>query len=244
MRAMRAMMRRLMSQLKVSGRRAEVACGAAQQVMSSFIDSMASPEEIELLESHLVVCEACQRQLQAYRSVKNLMLSAVKPEVPGDLVLETRVRLSRLRNANPAAWVEAVFENLLKPLALPAIAGISTTLLFFVVLLGSFSTPEVMAASDRLHDPPGYLYKRVRAGEPTMRRFMDNQPVLNQPLTVETEVGENGRVIHYVILSGPEDPKVDRWLREMLFYSEFKPATLFGRPVHSRIILSFVGVTS
>ncbi len=239
------MRRLLMSQLKVSPRRAEVVCREAQQVMSSFIDSMASPEEIELLESHLVVCEACQRQLQGYRSVKNLMLYAVEPEVPGDLVLETRVRLSRLRNANPAAWVEAVFENLLKPLALPAIAGISTTMLFFVVLLGSFpATPEVMAASDGLHDPPGYLYKRVRAGEPTMRRFMDNQPVLDQPLTVETEIGENGRVINYVILSGPEDPEVDRWLREMLFYSEFKPATLFGRPVHSRIILSFVGVTS
>lgn len=236
-------MMRMMSQLKVPGWGTQEACAAAEQVMSAFIDSMATPEETDLLESHLTGCEGCQRQLQGYRSVKNLMMSAAEPEVPVDLVLETRVRLSRLRNVNPAAWVEAVYSNLLRPLALPALAGVSTTMLFFVVLLGSFSPPEVMAAADQRSEPPG-LYQRVRNSDPTMRRFMGNQPVLAQPLTVETQVGENGRVIHYVILSGPESPEVDRWLKETLFYSEFKPATVFGRPVHSRIILSFVGVTS
>ncbi len=221
----------------------EIGCAEAQDLMSPFIDSMADPREVELLESHLSTCGHCQRQLQSYISVKNLLLTADEPEVPVDLALMTRVRLSHERNANHLARLEMRLANFVAPIALPAVAGVCFTVLFFGVLLGSFAAPTA-SASDDVADVPVSLYKRVRTSDPTMSRFAGDRTYLMETLTVETYVGDDGRVINYVILSGPDDPEVERWLREQLYFARFVPATLFGRPVDSRIILSFVGVTS
>ena len=65
---------------------------------------------------------------------------------------------------------------------------------------------------------------------------------LDEPLTIETHVGEEGRVIDYEVLSGPPSPEVNGWIRETLSLAQFTPATAFGRPVESKIILSFVAV--
>ena len=61
---------------------------------------------------------------------------------------------------------------------------------------------------------------------------------------IETDVGEDGRVTDYRIISGPENPEVNRWIREVLSLAQFTPATAFGKPVESKIILSFVAVRS
>ena len=59
---------------------------------------------------------------------------------------------------------------------------------------------------------------------------------------IETHVGDDGRVIDYEIISGQQDPEVDKWVSELLYFAQFTPATAFGKPVDSRIILSFVAV--
>ena len=38
----------------------------------------------------------------------------------------------------------------------------------------------------------------------------------DEPLTIETKVGDEGRVIGYEILSGPQTPEVNGWIREMM----------------------------
>ena len=228
---------------KALGRSGDIGCIDAQELMSPFIDSMAGQDEVERLESHLSACAPCQRQLQSYISVKNLLLTADEPEVPVDLALVTRVRLSHERNENRLARLEMRLSNFLAPIALPAVAGVCFTVLFFGILLGSFAAPTT-SASDDVADFPVSLYKRVRTTDPTMSRFAGDRSYLLATLTVETHVGDDGRVMAYVILSGPDDPEVERWLREQLYFARFDPATLFGKPVESKIILSFVGVTS
>ena len=227
-------------------RRSEgIGCGEAKSLMSPFIDSMASGDEVDRLETHVSVCAPCQRQLQSYISVKNLLLSADEPEVPVDLALRTRVQLSRERNPNYLLRFETKLSNVVGPIALPAIAGVFFTAVFFTILLGSLGAPEVIAADNSVPDAP-VLYRRVSVTDPTMTRFAGNGNgrYLEETLTVETHISDSGRVIDYEILSGPDNPQIDRWLRDLLYFAEFTPATVFGRPVGSRIILSFVGVTS
>lgn len=228
---------------KALGRSGDIGCIDAQEMMSPFIDSMADQDEVERLESHLSACAPCQRQLQSYISVKNLLLTADEPEVPVDLALVTRARLSHERNENRLARLEMRLSNFVAPIALPAVAGVCFTVLFFGILLGSLAAPTAIA-SDDVADFPVSLYKRVRTTDPTMSRFAGDRSYLLATLTVETHVGDDGRVMAYVILSGPDDPEVERWLREQLYFARFDPETLFGKPVESKIILSFVGVTS
>src|SRR5262245_65333375 len=121
-------------------------CTPAQALMSPFIDSMTTPEETDRLQSHVSQCERCRRQLQSLISLRNLLARIEPAKAPEDLVLDTRVKLSRERNRNPYDWLETQINNVLKPLAIPAIFGVSFTLLFFGVLWGSMvSNATVMA---------------------------------------------------------------------------------------------------
>jgi len=219
-------------------------CFSAQKLMSAFIDSMVTAAETECLEIHVTLCPACRRQLQSYKSMRSLLASMEKPSVPDDMVLETRVRLSQERNKNFRARFENRLSYVLKPLVIPALFGVSLTTLFFGILLGCLASDATALAQDRLTEEPVFgLYKPVRTTDPTMLRFASSEEQnLDEPLTIETHVGDEGRVIDYEVLSGPPSPEVNGWIREMMSLAQFTPATAFGRPVESKIILSFVAV--
>jgi putative zinc finger protein len=220
-------------------------CSAAQRLMSPFIDSMVTPEEAERLEFHVSHCGPCWRQLQSLISMRSLLARIDRPELPEDLVLETRVKLSHARNTNVLVRLENRLGIILKPIALPALFGVALTMLFFGVLLGSLATNSTVLAQSGIGEQPVFgLYKPVRTTEPTMIRFAVNKNTWTDPLMIETHVGDDGKVIDYRIISGPETPEVNRWVREMLSLAAFTPATAFGRPVESKIILSFVAVRS
>lgn len=231
------------SVLRNTRRPKEMNCAQIQKLMSAFIDLMATPDEVSQVETHVSACEPCQRQLQSYISVRNLLRNFDEPIVPVDLVLETRVRLSHARSSDPLTAVGIRLANFLKPVALPALLGSCFTFLCFGMLLGNLVAPSAIA-SDNVSTAPIALYQHVRTTDPTLIRFADNGSNLVRPLTVDVLVSGRGRMIDYTVLSGSGDPEIDRWLRELLYYAEFTPANLFGRPVNSRIIVSFIGVTS
>ena len=59
-------------------------------------------------------------------------------------------------------------------------------------------------------------------------------------LVVEAYVGADGRVLDYRILSAPEDAApILPQLKNMLIFTTFNPATAFGQPTSSRVILTF-----
>jgi hypothetical protein len=222
-------------------------CKAAQELMSPFIDSMTTAAEVDKLKAHLSACEPCQRQLQSFISVRSFLVRSEQPPVPVDLVLDTRVKLSQERHSNYAERLENRLSDILRPIAIPAIAGVSLTMLFFGVLLGAMISNTTVMAHDRvttdIHTPG--LYKPVRTTNLTMIRFAGSDDLkFDEPLMIETHVDDTGRVLEYRIISGLETPEVHRFVREQLSLAMFTPATAFGRPVDSKIILSFVAVKS
>ena len=221
-------------------------CTKVQKLMSPFIDSMVTSAEAERVEAHVSVCQPCRRQLQSLISIRSLLTRMENPAVPKDLVLASRVRLSHERNRNRWIALETRFNNILRPVAIPAILGVSLTMLFFGILLGSLaSNASAMPQSQIAEEPVFGLYQPVRTTDPTMIRFAssDNQ-TWDDPLMIETDVDGDGRVTEYHIISGPQNPEVDSWIREVLSLARFTPAIAFGKPVGSKIILSFVAVRS
>ena len=219
-------------------------CTSVQKLMSPFIDSMVTAQEAEHVESHVSLCEACQRQLQSYISVRSLVTRIETPKLPEDLVLETRVRLSHERNKNFLVRLENRLNYVLKPMVVPVLLGVSLTMLLFGVLLGSLASDSTALAQNRLAEEPLFgLYKPVHTTDPNWIRFAsgdDNN--LDKPLNIETHVGDEGRVIGFEVLSGPQSPEVNGWIRQVLSLIKFTPATAFGKPVESKVILSFIAV--
>ena len=212
-------------------------CSATQTLMSPFIDSMVTPQEAERLEGHVAHCEPCRRQLQSYISMRSLMARIETPALPEDMVLETRVRLSQERNKNALVRLENRLSYLFKPMVVPVVLGVSLTMLFFGVLLGSLASNSTVLAQDRFTEEPVFgLFQPVHTTDPNWIRYAGNQD-LKEPLTIETHVGNEGRVLDYQVLSGSDVPES---VRQMLSLAHFTPATQFGRPVESKIILSFV----
>jgi len=212
--------------------------------MSPFIDSMVTADEAERLESHVAACQPCQRQLQSYISMRSLVARIDVPPMPEDMVLETRVRLSHARNNNFLVRLENRLNNFLRPMIVPALLGAALTMLLFGFLLGSLTSQTTVLAQDHFEEQPVYrLFQPVRTENANWIRFASNDKQdLEEPLTIETYVGHEGRVLDYQVLSGPQNPEVNGWIRQVLSLAQFTPATAFGKPIESRIILSFVAV--
>jgi hypothetical protein len=215
--------------------------------MSPFIDSMVTAGEAECLELHVSACQPCQRQLQTFISMRSLMARIEKPAPPEDMVLETRVKLSHERNRNFLVRFENRLSYVLKPVVMPALLGVSLTIMFFGALLASMaSTPSVMA-SEIDERPIFSLYKPARTTDPTMIRFKyaaTDKKGLDEPLIIETHLGDEGTILDYKVIGGQESPETNRWVREILSVAQFTPAMAFGKPVESKIILSFVAVVN
>ena len=218
-------------------------CDVAMELMSPFIDSMVTTEEAERLRSHVADCAPCARQLQAFISLRNLVAQAESVPVPEDLQLDTRLRLSRERRPNDRNRWQARIDNILKPLAVPAVMGVSLSLMGIVVLFGSLVATREVQANPSLGEPMAGTYEPARTTTPTAKRFgRTMSPELEQALNIQTEVNDKGRIVDYSIIGGTRSAHVDQWLQEMLLLAQFRPATSWGNPVPSRVILSFVNV--
>lgn len=218
------------------------ACETALELMSPFIDSMVGNEGSQFLESHLSGCRSCRRQMQSFISLRNVVAGVEPVPVPEDLQLETRVRLSheRLRNARDR-W-ESWFDNILKPFAMPAAMGVVVTLLGFGMVFASLSSTHPVVAEEGQGVFVAGIFQPPTTPEPTLRRLGASVSPDLDALSIQGELNSRGRIDGIEIIGGSRSPHVDQWLQELVLLSQFRPATHWGLPVRSRIILSFVTV--
>jgi len=220
----------------------DIKCSKAIELMSSYIDCMAEPEESQVLESHLDTCEPCQRQLHSYISLRSMMASIEPVRPPEDLVMDTRVRLSHARSGGLFDRIEALLVNVLKPVVIPAVSGIALTVLSFGVLFGNIAMN--LQAQD-LNSSLIAMEEPVRITDQTLLSAPGNSGSdWLEPLSVKAKVDDVGRVYDIRILSGSQTPAVNRWVRNLLYTAQFAPATRLGKPVNSSTILVFVNVRS
>jgi len=219
-----------------------IKCSKAIELMSSYIDCMAEPEESQILESHLDTCEPCQRQLHSYISLRSMMASVEPVRPPEDLVMDTRVRLSHARSGGIFDRIESLVVNVLKPVVVPAVSGITLTVLSFSILLGHLALN--LQAQD-LNPSLIAMEEPVRTTNQTMLSAPGNSGSdWLEPLSVKANVDDVGRVYEIRIIGGSQTPAVKQWVRNLLYTAQFAPATRLGKPINSSTILVFVNVRS
>lgn len=214
-------------------------CRQAEETMSAYIDSMSTDEESRHLEDHIAVCSPCRRQLRGYVSLRGFVSGIAVPEVPEDLALEARIRLSHARSDNLFEQLGVRMTNVLRPRTIPALAGVVMTLACFALLLGNIGGALALPA-----DSPESLWahtQQARAKGPLMLQLSE---LGLDELTVDLNIDQTGKPLAAIVMNGGVDPKLNEWFRDVVLLADFYPATVRGRPVPSRLILSFVGVKS
>jgi len=221
-------------------------CQQVQARLTDYLDGRMTGAQMQRLDAHVAACPACAREWEAQGALQASMAVLGPVPAPADLPLRIRVVLSqeraRSRRSVFAVW-DLAWRNTVGPFLLQAGAGFASATLLLgtvVLLITLFAKPEAAQATP---DEP--------LGDATAPHFLGVSPApggnqmdeIDGPVMVEAYVNEAGYVYDYRILSGPVDDATRTQVENLLLFSKFAPARLFGQPVRGLAVVSFAGVS-
>jgi anti-sigma factor (TIGR02949 family) len=211
--------------------KSEYNCSQVKDRLSSYLDDALSARHAQAVRRHVEKCPGCATHAGELTRVRALVRAHGRMAAPADLPLRIRLRLSQANQIGFWSRLGVHVDNFLRPLAIPATAGLLATLLTFGVLIQAFMNPPALAndVSTVLVTPP-----RLRATPPITFTTTEDG------IWVQTVVDPQGRVTDYHILNAPkDDPRMLSELRHVLVFTQFEPATVFGRPTSGQTIINF-----
>jgi hypothetical protein len=217
-----------------------MSCEKVQKLISPLLDRRVAGRERESLLTHLASWGVCAGRVQTVESLRSELRRMAAPAMPPYLAHKLRVLASheRVRQMARVAGVRGLdhwtvrlqlfFDNLMRPLALPFAGGLVSALaVFSLIFLPNFnaagprgfdpSIELVTLADGRLVGAPGEILRRPA-------RAMDET-------VVELTVDKNGNVRDWNMVRG----KMTQDIKNIIVYSQFTPATYFGRPIQSKV---------
>jgi anti-sigma factor RsiW len=220
-------------------------CADLREQFSDYLDGAVTGAAMQEIAAHLEVCSGCAAEFAQWRIAQSLLSSIGPAKAPADLGLRLRVALSQ-ESANTAqekfARTRVRWQNTFAPLFWQVTAGFASTVALLggvAVLVGMFASPEPAQARDEpiggMASSPHYLYR--------LPVLAEGVADANNPVVVQAFVNEEGLVYDYKIVSGDTDSKTRSQVEDMLLFSVFSPAQVFGQPVRGTVLLSFAGVS-
>jgi anti-sigma factor RsiW len=235
-------------------------CKSIRERFSAYLDGALTGVAMQHTAAHLERCRECEREFAGWRAMQSALGQIGAAKAPADLALRLRVALSQEQARTPkeslARW-HVRWQNTMAPFLLRASAGFASAVLLLgtaAVLVGAFATPQTVEARDASDDAatsPRFLYSLLASSTP------ENDPAANRheaslhhaatvqvanSVVVEAYVNNAGRVYDYRIISGPDDAASRAEIENLLLFSVFEPARVFGEPVRGVAVLSFSGV--
>jgi hypothetical protein len=219
-------------------------CKKCQSSFSAYLDGAVNGQQMQQIAKHLEACADCAREFAALRTMQQSLVALGPAKAPADLGLRLRLAISHEQARKRSSWLDTVslkWDNAVRPLLVQVSAGFAGAVIFIGgigLLLGMVAVPEPVMANDEplgAMTAPHYLYSTVSPSA----IVTDHDSVI----VVEAYVNEQGRVYDYNIVSGPEDPAVHSQVVDQLLMSVYEPASVFGAPVRSRVILTFSGIS-
>jgi anti-sigma factor RsiW len=220
-------------------------CARSRAQFSNYLDGALTGVAMQQVAAHLERCQNCATEFAQWRNTQRTLASLGPAKAPADLGLRLRVAISQERTRNPkqslARW-QMHWRNTVAPFLLQASAGVASAVLLVgtvALLISTFAAPEPLAARDEpigMASSPHFLYSSLATNPDAIGDH-------GNPVVVEALVNGDGRVYDYHIVSGPQDPRTRSQLEELLLFSVFEPARVFGQPVRGLAVLSFAGVS-
>lgn len=208
-------------------------CIEIRNHFSDYADGLCDREVLRSLRFHLTHCQSCTRELEIRRTIHEDLRSLPVDRVAPEVSLRMRVMVSQHLHRNFLGHVVVFLENAIKPLMLPASAGVLTAIICFGLILGAQVIPaNWQEDAKEISTPP-----RVRTLGPI------NLSTDEQAVVLVTHVDAEGRVAYYQVLSGQQSPALMHRLNRMMYSSYFKPATMYGKPTDGQVVLSLQRIT-
>ena len=217
-------------------------CRNARARISAYLDNAMPSAERQAVRQHLSACSKCALESREQQRMSGAVRSLPRLMPPADLTLRLRVAASKARAEvrGPGRWrrfcdrVSLGLENLMRPLALPAVGGLCSAIFMFSTLVPTFMPTFAMGQTVSPWDPPTMLLT-----EPMVKYIA---PVaFGGDAVVDVDVDDHGCIIGYSIVSstGPDNAQLHRSIENNLLFTEFWPATAFGVPVSGTIRISY-----
>lgn len=219
-------------------------CKEAREMLSPYLDGMLTGIQMRSLGEHLSGCAECDGHYAGLRGTQRAVATLGRKPVPPEVSLRLRVAVSRAaaerRRNRFEAW-KVRWENACNAFMVPATAGVFTSVIIFGLLIGFFAVPtQLLASGNDVPIWPTTPPQLVRA--PFANNVGANQPDMIV-ISVEADIDATGRVQGYRIVSASRDPKsIIPELENTLIFTQFQPATAFGRPTSGKALLSFAAV--
>jgi hypothetical protein len=220
-------------------------CREVGRHLAGYLDGAMSGQRHAIVHAHLSECSACRADLDAYGRLARLLADAAPVTPPADLATRIRVQASHAqfsRDYSTRIWarVSIFFENILRPLAVPATGGLLTAAFAFVFLVQSLIVGIPMGTIP--NDLPTDLIQPARleslAPFPAPGMITDRSGA--SLLIVEATLNAEGQVADYKILIGPNTATIRHQIDQVLIFSRFQPELNFGRPTPGgQVVLSF-----
>ena len=209
-------------------------CVTIRSHFSDYVDGLCTPEETRSIRYHLKHCAACGSELELAETVTHDLCHLPLRGAPEEASLRTRVRISQELHRPTLGALGVRLDNALRSLLLPASGGLVTALVSFVLIMGVLVLP-----AGRGPDVPVSIMTpaRVLLLSPMDFNTGDN------PVVIVTRVDAEGHAIDYRVLSGQSSPELIRHLDRMIFFSQFMPATFFGKPTEGEVVLALRQIT-
>ena len=209
-------------------------CAQAKSLCSAMLDAMLEPAERYLLQQHLGVCATCSSYFAALRRNRWLLATTAPHPAPPELAPQMRSAIAEQiarRQAPPESWLRR-WEKALNTIMFPAAAGLCSALIIFGLLIGLLVPVRMIPTNDvptALYTPP------VMTAAPFgLSGGADGEAVM-----VEAIIDPLGRVQDYHVLHGQS---LSPEMKNALIFTQFRPATSFGRPTSGRVVLSFSNI--
>jgi hypothetical protein len=211
-------------------------CSEVRPDLSPLADDALDGERAAVVRRHLRECLACRSEFSQLEGLRSLVAEAGRVAPPPDLALAIRVRISQDRQWSLLNRMRVRFQNLLQPVAVPALAGVLWALVFFGVLIHTLTPPLVTNDIPlvMLNTPP-----RLVSG----LAALDGVTTGDAGLLISVYVDQEGRPLDYYVLNPPTDPTVLAKLRNAMLFARFEPATSFGIPRPGTMIFSYRSIS-
>ena len=227
-----------------------MSCENISERVASILDRRDPDGEMEEGTLHVKSCADCSAELETAENQRRMLRSMNRVTVPADLTARLRVIAShehhrQMRRRNIAAslrdrWssVKLAFDNLIRPVALPAAGGSLSSLALFALLVPVLSFPhdfggrELSTLPDGtmvIEGPAGAYMANSVLGAPRIQQLSTDTPA--DANVVELTIDERGRVSDYSIESGRLTPD----LQSIIMFSKFTPATILRLPTHGKV---------
>ncbi len=219
-------------------------CQTIQNSLSAHLDGCLPQAERRNVLEHLAVCPDCTLRVRQLANVRAMLGKLPAAAPPRDLTSALRVIASQerarvLARRNPLSyWSERfrlVVDNLMRPLALPFAGGLVSAMILFGTLM-----PNIRLHVDPRADdvPIAFIYTEPAVKE---QPFAFNH---EDDVTLSVLVDGDGRAVDYAMADGkPVRPELLRDIQSNLLFTQFTPATAYGRPTLGRMFLSFTRTT-